>query len=140
MHKLLSMTTTLLLVATGTALAQQADNPQAKLDKLLSEASKLSAAPAVRKQAAPAKLRTPASIMEYLFPARSMGGAAPMAARQANAQQGTSGVQLPSEISSAAAAQQAKASAPANTTPVITPAAQGTEPAASPIKPAIPKK
>ena len=134
------MTTTLLLLATGTALAQRADTPQAKLDKLLREANQVSASPAVQKQAAPAKLRTAASIMEYLFPARSMGGAAAMSARQANTQQGTSGVQLPSEISAAAAAQQAKASAPANTTPMITPAVQGIEPAAAPIKPAVPNK
>lgn len=140
MHKLLSMTTTLLLFASGTALAQQADNPQAKLNKLIREASQAASKPALRVQAAPAKLSTPASIMDYLFPARPLGGAAHMAARQANIQQGASGVQLPSDMSADAVAQQAKANAPAGTTPMITPAAQGVEPIAAPIKPAVSKK
>ncbi|WP_341834895.1 hypothetical protein WJU16_18305 [Chitinophaga pollutisoli] len=134
------MTTTLLLFASGTALAQQADNPQAKLDKLITAASQAASKPPLRVQAAPVKLSTPASIMDYLFPARPLGGAAPMAARQANIQQRASGEQLPSEMSAAAAAQQAKANAAASTTPTITPAAQGVEPVAAPIKPAVSKK
>lgn len=140
MHKLLSMTTTLLLFASGSALAQQSANPQAKLDKLIREASQAAAQPALRVQATPVKLSTPASIMDYLFPARPLGAAAPMAARQANIHQGASGEKRPSEMSAAEVAQQAKANAPASTTPTITPAAQGIEPVAAPIKPAVPKK